>query len=435
MIRARLFQLYVRVVIALGLAGVGYFGAQIRVEPHLIAVTLILILSIALYDIYASTIPEFRSQISASVSLVVAGLLVLGPPLGVVAAAAGTLLSELALRGKELTAGPRRQILPVIGFNVGQVALSLAVLSFVLEAAGHTPGQLLTPGDFGFALAAFAAHVVFNTSLVLGVVSLQTRQWLRHLARDWYREFAPQYLVLGASTLLLTVLYFITPFHALLGLIPLALVHYSFRSYLRIREEAQKTFEKVVQLLEQRDPYTGEHSSDVAELAAEIAQDLGMHGADLEMIRSVARVHDIGKIAVPDKILLKPGKLEPEEWEIMKRHAEIGADLLQGLAIYDRYAHVVRHEHEHWNGNGYPDGLRGERIPVASRIISAADVYHALISDRPYRPAYEQEEALDIIRKMSGRQLDPRVVGALLRVLERKGLEAESSQEEGDQAA
>ncbi|MFO8034745.1 MAG: HD-GYP domain-containing protein, partial [Candidatus Bipolaricaulota bacterium] len=339
------------------------------------------------------------------------------------------LFSELALRGRELTAGPRRQILQVIGFNVGQVAFSLAVVSFILRAVGHTPGQLLTATDFGIALAAFVAHIVLNTSLVLGVVSLQTRQWLRHLARDWYREFAPQYLVLGASALLLTVLYFITPFHALLGLIPLALVHFSFRSYLRIREEAQKTFEKVVQLLERRDPYTGEHSGEVADLAADIAQELGIHGGELEMIRSVARVHDIGKVAVPDKILLKPGKLDPEEWEIMKRHAEVGADLLQGLAIYDRYAHVVRHEHEHWNGNGYPDGLQGELIPFSSRIISAADVYHALISDRPYRPAYDMEEALDIIRKMSGRQLDPRVVGALLRVLERREAEPQEGEE------
>ncbi len=421
--RSRLVQLYAGTVIALGLASVGYFGAQMRLEVHPIVVSLILIASIALYDIYASAIPEFRSQISASVSLVVAGVLILEPPLGIVAAATGTLLSELLLRGNALRTGPRWQIIQVIAFNVGQVALSLAVVSMLLRAVQFPHGQLVAPVDFGIALAAFVVHVLFNHTLVFGIVSLQTRQWLRHLVRDWYREFAPQYLVLGASALLLTVLYFISPPHALLGLIPLALVHFSFRSYLRIREEAQKTFEKVVQLLEQRDPYTGEHSADVADLAADIAQELGIHGGDLEIIRSVARVHDIGKIAVPDKILLKPGKLDPEEWELMKRHADIGADLLQGLAIYDRYAHVVRHEHEHWNGNGYPDGLRGELIPLPSRIISAADVYHALISDRPYRPAYDQEEALDIIRKMSGRQLDPRVVGALLRVIERRETE------------
>ena len=207
----------------------------------------------------------------------------------------------------------------------------------------------------------------------------------------------------------------------LLGLTPLVLVHLSFRSYLRIREEAQKTFEKVVELLEERDPYTGEHSDEVGELAGAIAQELGLRGSEVEMIKAVARVHDIGKIAVPDRILLKPGKLDPEEWEVMKRHPVIGADLLKGLEVYGRYADVVRYEHEHWDGSGYPQGLKGEEIPLAARIIAAADVWHALISDRPYRPAYSWEEAEDIIRSMAGRVLDPKVVGALLRVLERRG--------------
>ena len=206
----------------------------------------------------------------------------------------------------------------------------------------------------------------------------------------------------------------------LLGLAPLVLVHLSFRSYLKIREEARKTFEKVVELLEERDPYTGEHSNEVAELAEAIAQELGLRGSEVEMIKAVARVHDIGKIAVPDRILLKPGKLDPEEWEIMKRHPVIGADLLKGLEVYGRYADVVRYEHEHWDGSGYPEGLKGEEIPMAARIIAAADVYHALISDRPYRPAYPKEKALDIIRNMAGKVLDPKVVEALLRALERQ---------------
>lgn len=424
---SRLVPVYVWMIIAAGLASAAYFGIQLRLDPQTLVVGLILIGSIALYDVYASLIPEFRSQISASVALTVAGLLILGPPAGVVAATTGTLLSEIVLRSDVLKKGNATRFVQVVGFNTAQIALSLGVVSVVLRALGFVPGQLIHPQDFAIALTAFVAHVFLNNCLVFGVVSLQTAQPMRGLAHEWYREFFPQYLVLGASTLLLKVLYFVSPLHALLGLIPLALVHLSFRSYLRIREEAQKTFEKVVLLLEQRDPYTGEHSGQVADLAVEIAQEMGTRGAELEMIRSVARVHDIGKIAVPDRILLKPGKLDPEEWEIMKRHAETGADLLKGLAIFDRYANIVRHEHEHWNGAGYPDGLRGESIPLGSRIISAADVYHALISDRPYRPAYEREAALDIIRKMSGRQLDPKVVGALLRVLERQESEGEAA--------
>jgi len=263
--------------------------------------------------------------------------------------------------------------------------------------------------------------VILNSSLVSGVVSLSTRQPIRYLAAEWFRDFSVQYFILCVSALLLIVLYSLSPWHMLLGLTPLVLIHLSFKSYLRIREEAQKTFEKVVELLEERDPYTGEHSGKVAELAGAIAQELGLRGSEVEMIKAVARVHDIGKIAVPDRILLKPGKLDPEEWEIMKRHPAIGADLLKGLEVYGRYADVVRYEHEHWDGSGYPEGLKGEEIPMPARIIAAADVYHALISERPYRPAYPKEKALDIIRNMAGRVLDPKVVGALLRVIERHG--------------
>lgn len=305
-------------------------------------------------------------------------------------------------------------------FNVGQVTLLMGLLALLLRGINAPQGELVTLLDFGKAGVGFIFAVLFNSLLVSGIVTLATGQPFRYLTREWFHDFAPQYLILGASTMLLVVLYSISPWHMLLGVTPLVLVHLSFRSYLSLREIAKNTFEKVVELLERRDPYTGRHSQEVAKLAAAIAQELGLRGAEVEMIEAVARVHDIGKIAVPDRILLKEGKLDPEEWEVMKTHSEVGAELLDGLRVYGKYAKLVRWEHEHWDGSGYPDGLRGEEIPLPARIIAAADVWHALISDRPYRPAYSREEALDIIRRMAGRELDPKVVGALLRVLERQ---------------
>ncbi|MGC9529850.1 MAG: HD-GYP domain-containing protein [Candidatus Bipolaricaulaceae bacterium] len=389
-------------------------------------------LAVAVYDIFSSRIPEFRGEISASAALLVTGLLVLGRPLGVVSGAVGTLVSELYLRAP-FGRGRSLAKVQVLTFNLAQIALTLGVTAWVLGFADVPIGGLRGIGDFGLASGMFALFVLLNSSLVSGVVSLSTGQPFRYLTADWFRDFALQYLILGLSTLLLVVLYSISPWHMLLGLTPLVLVHFSFRSFLRIRAEAQRTFEKVVTLLEQRDPYTGAHSQEVGELAVEVARELGLRASQAEMIKSVARVHDIGKIAVPDSILLKPGKLEPHEWEIMKRHTEVGADLLKGLEIYGRYADVVRYEHEHWDGTGYPEGLRGEAIPLAARVIAAADVYHALTSDRPYRPAYSDEEAQEIIRKMAGRELDPKVLGALLRVLERRQQQREQTEGEAGQ--
>ena len=415
----RLARIYVWVVISLGAASVAYFSSKISVDRETLIVSLLFIIAIGLYDIFATLIPEFRSDISASVALVVAGSLTLGGAWGVLIATIGTLFSEIYLRMMQINQQKgKTSVVYVVAFNTAQIAVASSILAIYLQWV-HYPGELRALADFVKAFGGFFVFIFSNSTLVSGVVSLATHQPFRYLAAEWFRDFSIQYLVLCISALLLVVLYSITPWHMLLGLTPLVLVHLSFRSYLRIREEAQKTFEKVVKLLEERDPYTGEHSGEVADLAGEIAQELGLRGSEVEMIKAVARVHDIGKIAVPDRILLKPGKLDPEEWEIMKRHTEIGADLLKGLEVYGRYADVVRYEHEHWDGTGYPNGLQGEEIPIAARIIAAADVYHALISDRPYRPAYSHEEALDIIRNMAGRVLDPKVVGALLRVLER----------------
>ncbi|MEN3009661.1 MAG: HD domain-containing phosphohydrolase, partial [Candidatus Bipolaricaulaceae bacterium] len=121
----------------------------------------------------------------------------------------------------------------------------------------------------------------------------------------------------------------------------------------------------------------------------------------MEKIEAAARVHDLGKIAVPDAILLKPGPLDEKEWEIMKKHPVVSAEILEGLEIYKNCVDLIRHEHdehEHWDGSEYPDGLKGEEIPLGARIIAVADVWHALLSERPYRRAYTKEEARKIMQ-------------------------------------
>jgi putative nucleotidyltransferase with HDIG domain len=187
---------------------------------------------------------------------------------------------------------------------------------------------------------------------------------------------------------------------------------------MKLRHEAKKAFENIAEMLAARDRYTYEHSKDVAELAAEIARKLGLHEDQIEQIRSAAIIHDIGKIGVPDEILRKPGPLSADEWEVMKRHPDIGADLIKDLEMYTDIAEIVRHEHERWDGSGYPKGLKGEEIPLGARIVAAADIYNALTTDRPYRPAYSHEEAVRMLREMRGTTLDPRVTDALLDVLQ-----------------
>jgi diguanylate cyclase (GGDEF)-like protein len=170
--------------------------------------------------------------------------------------------------------------------------------------------------------------------------------------------------------------------------------------------------------LEARDGYTGGHSEEVHTLAVSVALRLGLSPGQVDELRTVALLHDIGKIGIPDQILHKPGKLSDDEWRLMREHPAIGERILRPVPGLSSVATAVRHEHERWDGKGYPDGLAGDAIPLASRVVLACDAWHALVSDRPYRTALPREEALEELRRCSGTQFDPRVVHALLGCLE-----------------
>lgn len=188
-----------------------------------------------------------------------------------------------------------------------------------------------------------------------------------------------------------------------------------------MRRSAVEAFEKLMKTLKWRDEYTATHSERVAELAAKLAHKLRLPQEEIERIRAAARIHDIGKVAIPDDILLKKGPLTSEERKIIEKHPLIGADIIRGLEVYKDCVDIVKYEHERWDGSGYPEGLKGERIPLGARIVAVADVYDALRSERPYRRELSVDEAIEEIRRMRGRELDPRVVDALLQVLEEEG--------------
>jgi diguanylate cyclase (GGDEF)-like protein/putative nucleotidyltransferase with HDIG domain len=168
-----------------------------------------------------------------------------------------------------------------------------------------------------------------------------------------------------------------------------------------------------------------EHSTIVARYAAGIAQQLGWNGADLAHLRIAAMLHDIGKVVLPDRILQKPDSLDELEYEEVKRHPEEGAELINRVEGMGRIAEWVRHSHEHYDGSGYPGGLAGDTIPLASRILLVADAYDAMTSDRPYRSAQSQAEALEELRRNAGRQFDPDCVDALEKFLVDAGLPLE----------
>jgi len=177
----------------------------------------------------------------------------------------------------------------------------------------------------------------------------------------------------------------------------------------------------MVAMLDARNPYTRGHSERVTEFSVAIAKEMGLSDADCERIRLSALLHDIGKVGIPDAILLKDGRLTDEEFAIMKRHPEIGYRILEPIDQMRPYLAGVRYHHERLSGKGYPLGLKGDEIPLDARIIAVADVFDALTSDRPYRPALAPTAAIEIIRKDTPNDIDPDVFAAFLRAWE-KGL-------------
>ena len=175
--------------------------------------------------------------------------------------------------------------------------------------------------------------------------------------------------------------------------------------------------EALTEAIDMRDHYTWQHSQNVMELAGKLGKRLELDEAALAELAFAARLHDVGKVGVPDSVLLKGGVLNEDEWEIMKQYPLRGAELLERVPGLGNVARIVLSEHEHWDGSGYPQGLKGEDIPLTSRIVLVCDAYDAMTSDRPWRSALKPWAAVRELRAGAGREFDPQCVVQLIGVL------------------
>jgi diguanylate cyclase (GGDEF)-like protein/putative nucleotidyltransferase with HDIG domain len=376
-------------------------------------------------------LPGIMGTMSVNFLFVLIGIVELSLPEALVIGCSGTLFQCLWRPKHRLHT---YQIL----FSIANVAVAAHI--------GYGLFHWETFADWGVQLPlrlalAGAVYFVANTFPIAAAIALTEGKSLRQIWTSCYFWSFPYYLVGAAVAGLLTFANSIVGWQAALLILPVIFVMYrSYRLYLdrlesekrhaeeqRRYAEAQRchaeemaalnlrTVEALALAIEAKDQTTHDHLQRVQAYVVEIARELGVDGDELEALRAASLLHDIGKLAVPEHIISKPGKLTPEEFEKMKIHPVVGAEILERVQFPYPVVPIVRSHHEKWDGSGYPDGLAGQKIPLGARILAAVDCFDALASDRQYRRALSLEDALAFVVKEAGRSFDPRVVDVLVR--------------------
>ena len=361
------------------------------------------------------TLPGLDGTLSVNFLFTLLGILELSLP--------ETLLIVMACTLGQAYWKPARQVKLVhLIFNWSQLTVSSAVAYTVYQLVTnyvlHAPGPLAL-------VAAAVTHFGCNTAAMATIIGLTEHKPVSKVWHDNFFWSFPYYMVGAAAAGLVHFLNrHIGWQSSLLVLPPIYLVYRSYRLYLEKLDGEKKHVEKVSVLhlrtiealalaIEAKDQTTGEHLQRVRVYAMELAKELRLTEDETEALRAASVLHDIGKLAVPEHIISKPGKLTPEEFEKMKIHPIVGAEILEQVDFPYPVVPIVRAHHEKWDGSGYPAGLAGEAIPIGARILAAVDCLDALASDRQYRKALPLDEAMARVAAESGKSFDPKVVSIL----------------------
>jgi len=339
-------------------------------------------------------------------------ILVYGPALAMLITALSGLIAEII---------ERKISWYKIIFNTSQFALSAGVAGLVYQYSGGIIGfqnflKFIFP-------AALCALVYCFTNLILVTMAISLEQGSR-IATVWrinFKENLSTYLAEAPLGFLMAIIYVeVGILGILLFFLPLLLAHRSFELYTKMRKMYLETIRALAAAIDAKDPYTKGHSERVAQMAVALARELDLPEREVDDLEYAALLHDIGKIGVDESILGKDDGLTDEEFEKIKTHTAVGAKIIKPVEFLKKTYKAVYHHHERFNGNGYPDGIKGEDIPLFARIIAVADAYDAMGSDRPYRKKLSKDKIMKELKDQSGKQFDPEVVKALISILERE---------------
>jgi diguanylate cyclase (GGDEF)-like protein/putative nucleotidyltransferase with HDIG domain len=428
-------RLFVAAVLFAGALVFAWFAPRSIANPALFAV---LLGCSSLASALKVSLPLATSGSTMSVSYAVdfAALLLLGADETMIVAAASA-YAQCTFRTQTRSA-PYRTL-----FSMASLVLTVKAAGWTFTLLGGSP-----PGE-PFSLMAIpkplvgaaTAYFIFNTLFIAAAIALSTRQ---SIARVWNENFlwsAPSYFVgAGVAAFAASVIDRGGYWMASLLAAPVYLTYRTYKVYMgRIQDQQRHvaqvsdlhlaTIEALALAIDAKDQTAQSHIRRVQVYAAGLARALGMPDNEIQGVKTAALLHDIGKLAVPEHILSKPGPLTQEEFQKIRIHPQVGAEIISGVPFPYPVAPLILSHHERWDGKGYPAGLKGEEIPLGARILSVVDYFDALMSERPYHKAMSLDAAMGLLRQESGKALDPRVVQTFIDMYDTLAAEAEASQE------
>src|SRR5712691_1472663 len=302
-------------------------------------------------------------------------------------------------------------------YNVAQMSVTAAAATLVWRLLGGSAvlsDVNASPGMAVAALTYFGINTFFTASIVALASGLPIRitLWRAH-RHTWQTSFGMVFI-----GVLIAVLWSMSPWTIALAAVPLTAIFYAYRNTISLQTQTVDAMFHMADILDARDSYTHGHSLRVGQYAEKLALSMGVSGDAAHLIFLAGRLHDIGKCAIKNEVLHKPGALTDEEYQHMCIHPEVGSSMLASFPLFSECARFVRGHHERWDGDGYPDKLKGEDIPLGARIIAVADTFDAMTTTRPYRKALPLAEAHRRLKEGAGTQWDARAIAAFLKLLE-----------------
>ena len=354
------------------------------------------------------------SMQSFSISLHIASIILFGGFWAAVAASVAVAISDVQRRAEWFKAA----------FNAAAIFITVYWAAWLFAVLRGGRAQLAFPSDYLPAIVLVGAYFLINAALLAGVLALVNGGSFAHTLRDHSEGTSFVFVSEGAVGVLAAFVYRADVWALPFLVPPVVAIFYAYQRWVAMQYETEEAMIALAEVVEDRDPSTARHSQRVAEYAVALGQRIGLDDRHLRSLELAGRLHDLGKIGIDNSVLLKPGLLTAEEYRRMQAHPELSSKILQWFTFAKEEAKYIHLHHERLDGRGYPYGLSGEQIPLPARILSIADAFDAMTTDRPYRAGMSVAEALATLRANAGTQFDAELVEQFVALQQERAAEA-----------